>query len=79
MKIPHSQVTISGPFRENSRARVEVVCLGEDQVIVRSVSPKFTHEHYFAGEDLEALRRSLDAELLKATEPGQVVDLEAAS
>ena len=58
MKIPHSQVTISGPFRENSRARVEVVCLGED---------------------LEALRRSLDAELLKATEPGQVVDLEAAS
>lgn len=79
MKIPHQQLTISGPFREASRARVEVVCLGFDQVVIRSVSPKFTHELYFAGENLKALRRCLDEELLKATDPGVVVDLEDAS
>jgi hypothetical protein len=75
MKIPHSQVTISGPFRENSRAHIEVVALGDDQVVIRSVSPKFTHEHYYAGEHLDALRESLEAARLHATEPGSVVEV----
>lgn len=75
MKIPHSQVTISGPFRENSRARVEVVALGDDQVIIRSVSPKFTHEHYYAGEDLDALRESLSAARVSGTTPGEIVEV----
>ena len=73
MKIPHSQVTISGPFRENSRARLEVVALGHDQVIIRSVSPKFVHELYLAGEHLAELREALDEQLLELTEPGTII------
>lgn len=75
MKISHSQVTLSGPFRENSRAHLEVISLGFDQAIIRSISPKFTHELYLAGEHLQALRDSIDEAQLEMTELGTRVEL----
>lgn len=68
MKISHSQVTTSGPFRENTRAQLEVEALGFDQIIIRSVSMKFVVELFLAGEHLAELRDLIDERILEISE-----------
>lgn len=74
MLISHSQLTISGPFRELSRARLEVTALGHDQILIRSVSPKFTHEWCLAGEHLDELREALTAAALERSQAVEAND-----